>query len=233
MSNLDAKTAIWVTSNPRSEHEKAVHWINEMLPENMGVFLLKLEAYRIEDSLPAPLLTVVAAPSEIGRESGEKKKELAERHHLRIEFWSQLLEQARARTSLHRNISPSKDSWIAASAGISGVVFAYVISIDNEGRVELYIDTGDQKKNKQIFDKLFSNKEEIEQIFGDSLDWQRLDEKRGSRIAYMAVRGKGLKDKEQWNEIQEKMIDAMVRLEKALKPKITKLKESETLTEAV
>src|SRR5215510_2832197 len=29
MSNLEGKSAIWVTSEPRPEHEKAVHWLNE------------------------------------------------------------------------------------------------------------------------------------------------------------------------------------------------------------
>lgn len=32
LSNLDAKIAVWVTSPPRPEHERAVHWLNEILP---------------------------------------------------------------------------------------------------------------------------------------------------------------------------------------------------------
>ncbi|MCD6520442.1 MAG: DUF4268 domain-containing protein, partial [Anaerolineae bacterium] len=60
LSNLDAKAAIWISSDPRPEHEAAIHWLNEMLPADTAFYLLKLEAYRIGDSLPAPLLTVVA-----------------------------------------------------------------------------------------------------------------------------------------------------------------------------
>jgi hypothetical protein len=49
MSNLEARTAIWVSSNPRPEHEKAVHWLNETLPADTAFFLIKIEAFRIDD----------------------------------------------------------------------------------------------------------------------------------------------------------------------------------------
>lgn len=55
LSNLEAKKAIWITSAPRPEHEKAIHWLNETLPADTAFYLLKLEAYRIDDSSPAPL----------------------------------------------------------------------------------------------------------------------------------------------------------------------------------
>jgi hypothetical protein len=39
MSNMDAMTAIWITSDPRPEHEKAVHWLNETLPVDTAFYL--------------------------------------------------------------------------------------------------------------------------------------------------------------------------------------------------
>jgi hypothetical protein len=50
-------------------------------------------------------------------------------------------------------------------------------------RAEFYIDAGDQARNKLIFDLLFVRREAIEHELGAKLDWERLDNKRASRIA--------------------------------------------------
>ncbi len=221
MSNLGAKTAIWITSEPRPEHEKAVHWLNETLPADTAFYLLKIEAFRIGDSLPAPLLSIVAGPSIEARRIGEQKKELAGRHLLRTSFWEELLKRANKRTSLHGRISPSKEHWIEASAGRSGLSFNYIILL-KEARVELYIDTGDGETNQHIFSQLFAQRDNIEAVFGDSLDWQALEGRRACRIAYHLKNG-GLTDQDAWSTIQDAMIDAMIRLEKALKPRIKQL----------
>lgn len=222
MSNLEAKSAVWISNAPKPEHEKAVHWLNEMLPADSSIYLIKIEAFRIGDSPAGPLLTIVAGPTAVGKEAGEKKKELAERHVLRREFWEQLLEKAKKKTALHERISPSKDNWISAGAGRSGLSYSYVIRME-DAQVELYIDTGDEILNKHIFDQLYTQKENVEEVIGESLDWQRLDGKRACRIRHLLKLG-GLNGKDQWEEIQDSMIEAMIRLEKAFTPEIQKLK---------
>jgi len=221
LSNLEAKTAIWIASDPRPEHEAALHWLNEMLPADVAFYLLKLEAYRIGDSPPAPLFTVVAGPSPEARQLGVQKKELAERHVLRLEFWGQLLERARKQTNLHARISPNKNSWVSAGAGKSGLAFNYII-LRREARVELYIDRGEAEANKRIFDQLYAKREQIEKSFGGPLTWQRLDGRRACRVCHV-LPGAGLQDRDRWADTQEAMIEAMVRLEKAFKPHIRQL----------
>jgi hypothetical protein len=222
LSNLDAKTAIWITSDPRPEHEAAIHWLNQTLPADVALYLVKLDAYRIGESPSAPLLTVVAGPSPEAKQIGGQKKELAQRHVLRLEFWGQLLDRAKERTSLHARISPGKEHWISAGAGKSGLAFNYIIRM-NDAQVELYIDQGEAEANKRIFDRLFASKEQIEAAFGEPLEWQRLDDRRACRIRHRLNLG-GLTDRDRWPETQEAMIDAMVRLENALKPQIKRLR---------
>jgi CBS domain-containing protein len=50
-------------------------------------------------------------------------------------------------------------------------------------RVELYLDTYDQLTTKQLFNALLSRKELIEAEVGEKLSWEKLEDKRGSRIA--------------------------------------------------
>ena len=101
LSNLDAKAAVWITSEPRLEHEKAIHWLNETLPADAAFYLVRIETYQIEDSPPAPLLTVVAGPSPDACQIGGQKKELAQREVIRRKLWTTLLERANRRTGLH------------------------------------------------------------------------------------------------------------------------------------
>ncbi len=219
---MSAKTAIWIVADPRPEHVSAITWLNESSSANF--YLLKLEAIRIGDSPPAPLLTVIVGPSEEGKEIGKTKQEIAERYYIREHFWSQLLDLAKKRTKLHANISPAQHEWLGTSAGKPGLYFNYVLR-KNEAQVELYIDRGKEgeKENKEIFDTLSNHKDEIEKAFGEPLEWQRLEGKRACRIRKIILIG-GYRDKEEtWPKIHEAMVDAMVRLEKSLMPYINKL----------
>lgn len=219
LTNIDAKTAIWISSAPRPEHIRTIQWLNETTPEDIAFYLVCLAAYRIGNSEPAPLFTVIVGPSAESKDFGREKKELAERHVLRLKFWEQLLSLARQKGVLiHAQRTPTKDNWISAGAGYrSGVSFTYLIFMTDGGAVELYIDTGDKDENKTIFDTLYGQKAEIEKAFGNSLSWERLDEKRASRIRY-AVKGGGLVDEANWPAIQDAMVNAMDRLAKALRP---------------
>ncbi len=219
---LEAKTAIWIVMDPRPEHIRAISWLNESSAASF--YLLKLEAVRIGDSPPAPLLTLIVGPSEESRKVGTKKKQFAERDALRYRFWEQLLERARKKTKLHAGLSPTRHSWIGTGAGKTGLSLNYVAR-QHEVSVELYIDRGkdSEAENKAIFDQLLKHKEAIEAVFGEPLEWQRMEGKRACRIRKTLKLG-GYLDEDKWPEVHTAMIDAMIRLEKALKPYILKLK---------
>jgi hypothetical protein len=214
LTNYEAKTALWICEDPQPEHIEAIDWLNKNTPPDVAFYLIKLEVFQIENSPPAPHFSIVSQPSKQIKEAGAMAGELAERHVKRLEFWKQLLEKNRGKTDLFSAVSPSKECWLTTGAGKSGLGYVYVILMDS-ARIELYIDTGDANKNKKIFDELHKKKQEIETDFGGELEWQRLDDKRASRIA-KTVTNKGLKDIDDWSSIQDKMIDTMIRFEKAL-----------------
>lgn len=223
ISSMDAKTGIWITSKPRTEHKKAIDWLNEITPADVQFYLIKIEAVRIEGSVAAPLFTIVAKPSVEGKLRGEEKKRLARRHVLRKKFWQQLLSKAKKKTGLHTNISPGIWSWVGTGAGKTGLIFNYVVT-KKYGACELYIDRGKGYKrlNKKRFDTLYAHKSEIEKSFGRKLEWERMEDKRASRII-KRFKEAGLYDEEKWSKLQDKMIEAMIRLEKSLRIYIQKL----------
>jgi hypothetical protein len=221
LTAIDAKAAIWIVPHPRPEHVAAIAWLNESA--TAAFYLVKVEAIRIGDSPAAPLLTLIVGPSEEAREAGKTKKDLAERDVIRRRFWTQLLDTASSKTRLHSNISPTHHGWLPTTAGKAGLGYWYVIR-RNDADVELYIDRGkdSEAENKAIFDTLAESKEQIEAEFGQQLEWLRLEGKRACRIKRDIDLG-GYRDEDKWPQIQDAMIDAMIRLEKALKPHIARL----------
>jgi len=224
LSNLEnAKTAIWISSNPREEHRKAIEWLNEFTPDDVCFYMIKVEAIKIGNSSAAPLFSVIAEPTEIAKQVGNEKKELAEIQHLRKEFWAQLLENAAKKTRMLSNISPGIYHWLGTGAGKAGVNYNMAIT-NHASQVEVYIDRGKNfpSLNKERFDQLFKHKKEIEKSTGRSLIWERLDKKRASRISVKF--DKGLKDSESWDNIQDKMIETIINFKSAFDPYIRNLK---------
>jgi Domain of unknown function (DUF4268) len=217
LAALDARIAIWIVSEPRPEHTKAITWLNES--QEASFYLIKAEAIRIDNSAPACLFTLITGPSEETREVGEAKKEIADRYVVRRNFWETLLERARQKTKLYSTLSPTKDNWIAFSSGKPGLAFQTSIT-QHEATVQLVIDRGKDstEDNQKILDHLKNRKPEIEQAFGEPLEWYEPEGIRLRRIIH-EVKAGGYKDEgAKWPEIQDAIIDAMVRLEKALRP---------------
>ena len=152
--------------------------------------------------------------------SGDKRNK--QRHIDRLDFWTKLLERSKSKTNLFSRRKPGKDHWLGIGAGKSGLGYNYII-LANQAGIDLYIGTEDPGKNKKIFDELHSKKAVIESDFGDQLDWQRLSNKKACRVWKLTSEDKGLRDKDDWSMIQEKMIDAMIRFEKAFREPIHQL----------
>lgn len=220
---IGATTGIWIVSSPRPEHVSIVAWLNEESP-SASFYLVKVEAIRIEDSPPAPLLTLVVGPSEEAEKVGETKKELAERYVIRRRFWTQLLEKVGEKTNLFDTVSPSRGGWIAAGAGRSGLRYKCTVT-EHGATAEFYIDKGKGSgpQNEAIFDQLAEYKQEIDATFQEPPEWQRLDGSQACRVRKQVGVG-GYRDEEKWPEIHDAMIDSVVQLEKAFKPYVYKIK---------
>jgi len=152
----------------------------------------------------------------------QERKERNERNFQRRRFWQGLLAVAATRTKLHANISPTDYHWVGTGTGIGGVDFNYIVR-KHAGTVELALARKDAGANKKMFDELALHRPEIDQVFGEGLKWERLDDQQGSKLAYDVEVG-GYLDESEWPEVQSAMVDAMIRLERAIAPFLANLK---------
>jgi hypothetical protein len=207
-----------------TELTTAVLWLNE---QKLDIQCVRIKPYTDNGRVLIDVQQVIPLPEAADyqvqiRDKKQKGKHQAEGYGLRQKFWQGLLTRAVGKTSLHANKSPGERGGIHAKSVLRGVSFAYDVHRD-EGGVGLYIDTGTQEENKRIYDSLQSHQAEIDGAFGGKLTWLRLNHRKASRLVYMAPGGLR-SDDPQWPSIQDAMIDAMVRLEKAISPHLAKLK---------
>ena len=106
---------------------------------------------------------------------------------------------------------------------MSGLGFTFLIT-KKYAAVELGINKPTQEENKKIFDTLIKDKESIEEIFGSPLSWQRLDDKKMSRITYI-LDGVNVFNEEDWPQMKKFLVENMIKLNDSLKKNINKLKQ--------
>ncbi|NLG57810.1 MAG: DUF4268 domain-containing protein [Clostridiales bacterium] len=84
--------------------------------------------------------------------------------NLRREFWEKALPVVGEKVTAFKGRSASTDHWIMGASGHGGIGFNLRI-LKDRASIELYIDTGEQEKNKRIFDILFEQKAELETAY--------------------------------------------------------------------
>ena len=87
--------------------------------------------------------------------------------------------------------------------------------------MELYLDS-DRERNKHIFDDLKEQKEAIDVELEESLDWERLDDSKASRIS---IRRQGSidDDPDTLKELQDWMVERLLKFKEVFGPRLAEL----------
>ena len=213
-SGLDAKVMVWIVREAKEEHRAAIEWLNNNTAGDINFFLIEIHAYRIGDSDPAPKFEVVEKPNDFVKRSKVKggDDELNKRHSERLFFWEQFNQVVASRGKPFNIRKASTDHWYDVAVGTSEAhVVINLINKNNHIVVEFYINS-----NKTLFDRLFEQKDEIEQQLGFPVVWDRLDNKKASRIKY-TIDGLNFDDHSNYEALMNASIDAAVKMRDVFK----------------
>ena len=213
----DAEVIVWVVKRARDEHRQAVEWLNQHTDSNIGVFLVEIELWQIDESPLAPKFNVIERPNDWAKEIKKASAVTNETQQARLTYWTAFNEYAYNDAKFAKEFKPRKpstDHWMTLSIGSSKCHLA-MLRLQQNGRIGVEFSINN---DKELFKKLESCKCEIEEVIGEELDWRELPEKKASRI--LIEKDVDLADKEDWQEQFQWLMENLIKMKKAFKKHI-------------
>lgn len=213
-SGLDAKVVVWIVKEAREEHRSAIEWLNNNTNSNVNFFLIEIHAYKIGNSDNAPMFQVIEQPNDFikNNKSTNSSDTMNKSQSQRVEFWNQFNNVLVERGKPFNVRKATTDHWYNVAIGTSDAhIDITLVNKDSVIGVELYI-----TDNKELFDKLYQKKDEIETDLGLKLDWRRLNNSKASRIVTF-IKGLNFDDHSNYNELMNKTIDLAVLMRDTFK----------------
>lgn len=194
-SGYDAEIILWIVKDVRDEHKQAIDWLNDHTDEKINLFIIKIELWKIGESPVAPKFQVISKPNDWAKAlRGSSKSNLTETKLLQLDFWNRFKEYSLNQNTKLKLRKAYPQHWYDISIGISKAHISLIADTQNNFvRCELYI-----PDSKELFHKLFENKENIESELNENLEWYELPEKKASRI--VLVREAIIPDETKWEE---------------------------------
>ena len=194
-SGKDAEVIVWVVKRARDEHKQAIEWLNQHTDDNIGFFLLEIQLWKINDSLPAPKFNVVERPNDWAKNM-KATAGLSETQRLQVDYWQAFNDFTSVKSDflkIFKLRKPQPQHWYDLSVGSS--IYHISLTANSQKKrlgAELYINN-----NKAVFEKFEANKTEIEQELGMTLEW--ITATKDSRILALTA-GDIKKGETAWNE---------------------------------
>ena len=214
---------IFVSDEIPTELRRIVEFLNQQMSP-AEVLAVEIKQYVSQDSnlktlVPRIIGQTVEAQQKksgaAGEPSGKRKAYRA--------FFQSLVDQLQERHNYFtqtRAVQPQ--NWYSFASGYSGIHYGVNFAQGGRVRTDVYIDRGDTTSNKALFDALAEQKDSLEKELGEELEWERLDDKRGCRIAVYRV-GSIEDDLPTLNQIEGWAIEHLLKLKKVFDPKLKKL----------
>ena len=164
-------------------------WTNTSTQSKLSV-LSRL--FKLYDEDPAGLVFYL-------RDESESNTDKPARHELRRRYWTYalpIIKETHGKDGSFSNVTPTRENWINGFFGISGFSICCVANYDN-ARVEVVFQKAEKEENKKAFDALIAHRSEIESVLGVTLNWNRAEDKKASKV-YTQLSNVSIKSELDW-----------------------------------
>lgn len=165
----EASVIIWIVKRARDEHRQAVEWLNQHTDENIGFFLLEIELWKINGSVPAPRFNVVERPNDWAK-AMKASEGLSDTKKTNLEYWEAFKKYAFNKTEFKKIFSERKaypQGWYDLSVGNRYCRITLTATMTkNRLAAQIYI-----SKNKDLYSHFLGQKIAIEEFLGEEISW--------------------------------------------------------------
>ncbi|MGK5521450.1 DUF4268 domain-containing protein [Micromonospora sp. URMC 107] len=209
----DPVNIVWLAAGFREEHRAALDWLNTRTDEKTRFFGIEIAAVRIGESVPAPLLRLVAQPNDWGkqvRSIAQADAATSSRNLAYQEFWGRFLETLRTQ-NLHWTASTKgrPENWLSLPTGSSDIIYACTFAKAGLGS-EMFF----QHRDPAVNDTRFATARTKLEPLCPGLSFEPLVGRKGCRI--VEYRDGDIADTDRWHEYIAWFIDAQLRLRRAI-----------------
>ena len=224
-AGYDANVVVWIAREFSDEHKAALEYLNDRTGDDTEFFGVEVEVWKIDESRPAVNFDLVSTPNDWRKQAasaGRTRGNVSERREKYREFFQGLIDSLREEHQFTNVRKAQPQNWYSFSSGRSEFSYGTNFNSDGRARVELYIDSGEQEHNKQIFDRFEAQKAIFESELEETLEWELLENRRANRIS---IRRLGSIDDspDTLEEIQEWMIDRLLAFKRVFGPRLAEL----------
>lgn len=216
-AGFSASIVIWISEAIREEHRQALDWLNQRTDSDTLFFGVVVEVIKIDESKPAFNFKIVASPNEWQKSEFSRipRASISTKGEKYRNYFQLLIDELREKHHFTGAKAGQPQNWYSFSSGISGITYGANFSQGGKARTEVYIDLGDQDKNKQVFDLLQQEATLIENELGHNVAWERLNDKRASRLA-LYINGNIEDSDAELETVKNWHIDKLLKLKKHL-----------------
>lgn len=228
-AGLDIHTVIWIAKEFREEHRAALDRLNEITTEDFRYFGIEVKVWQIGDSARAPQFEIVSKPNDWNRTVSQNTQravdtELSETQLQKEKFWVKLRDYMNQKGCQLRCPKPGPWNFLIFSIGRTG--FSMEVTTSRQKKeigIRLYVKGQNATAH---FHLLVAQRADIENEFGESLEWAELPQHESSRVSLK----KGNTDpanEADWNNQHEWFVSKLELFNKVFRPRIKALNAAE------
>jgi hypothetical protein len=187
-AGLEAVTIVWVAARFTDEHRATLDWLNRVTNDNVRLFGLEVELWRIGDSAAAPKFNIICKPNawshSVARAARAiEETELSDLRLLQQEYWAGFLDTLNQTQGLVvSDKKPQPQYYMNFPIGRNKVrLNVAMIRPRSQIRVAINLCGVNAKLHFRL---LQAQRQEIERDFGHPLEWHEMPDGQESRIAY-------------------------------------------------